>query len=107
MKTIKENAKSFKVIGVKPGDIGSHSARKGGAMLSMSSICNRTGWKLGGSRDKYIKFESAGDQFLGRTLCGLNSLQIQFACSPPFFDVSGDQMFDEVDRKIMIFTLTC
>lgn len=109
-KTIEVHADRFKVIGVKPGDIGSHSARKGGATLaatgctvspSMSSICTRAGWKLGGSRDKYIKFENAGDQFLGRTLCGLNSLHLEFASSPPFFDFTVDEMYEEVDKKIM------
>ena len=44
--------------------------------------------QLGGSRDKYIKYEAAWDQFLSRTLCGLDPLSISFSgVSPPFFDL--------------------
>jgi hypothetical protein len=77
---------------VKVGSIGLHSARKGAVTLaasgctvspSMASICNRTGWKMGGTRDKYIKYEAAGDQFLGQTLCGLDSLVKEFSVPPP------------------------
>ena len=48
----------------------------------MASIYDRAGWKMGGTRDKYIKYESVGGQFLGRTLCGLNSLVKEFSTSP-------------------------
>ena len=108
-KVIKDHKEEFEKIGVAVGTIGSHSARKGAATLaatgctvapSMSSICSRAGWKLGGARDKYIKFESAGDQFLGRTLCGLNPLVKEFSFSPPFFNLATDQMA-EIDREIM------
>jgi hypothetical protein len=96
---------------VKPGTIGTHSARKGAATYSasgctvcpsMSSICNRAGWKLGGTRDKYIKYEAAGDQFLGRTLCGLNSLTKHFSVSPPFFNMTEEEL-QVVDRWLMSF----
>jgi hypothetical protein len=101
MKVISENQDEFERLGVKVGSIGSHSARKGAATLaasgctvspSMASICNRAGWKMGGTRDKYIKYESAGDQFLGRTLCGLNSLVKEFSTSPPFFNVGAGEI---------------
>jgi hypothetical protein len=91
MKVITDNQDEFERLGVKVGSIGSHSARKGAATLaasgctvspSMASICNWAGWKIGGTRDKYIKYDSAGDQFLGRTLCGLNSLVKEFSTSP-------------------------
>lgn len=110
-KVIKENQAEFARIGVKPGTIGTHSARKGAATYaasgctvcaSMSAICNRAGWKLGGTRDKYIKYEGAGDQFLGRTLCGLNSLTKEFSMSPPFFNMNEEEL-DEVDRLLMSF----
>jgi hypothetical protein len=110
-KVIKENQAKFARIGVKPGTIGTHSARKGAATYaasgctvcaSMSAICNRAEWKLGGTRDKYIKYEAAGDQFLGRTLCGLNSLTKEFSMSPPFFNMN-EQELDELDRLLMSF----
>jgi hypothetical protein len=47
---------------------------------------------MGGTRDKYIKYKAAGDQFLGRTLCGLNSLVKEFSTSPPFFDVNAGEL---------------
>lgn len=56
-------------------DIGSHSFRKGAATYvssgcvggpSIVSLCRRTGWALGHVLDRYLKFEGAGDQFLGR-----------------------------------------
>ena len=86
------------------GDIGTHSAWKGvasGCTISpaMAAICNHAGWALGGSRDKYIKYEAAGDQFLGRTLCGLDPLSISFSVSPPFFDL-GNAGIAELDSWI-------
>lgn len=110
-KVIEKHQEEFARIGVKPGTIGTHSARKGAATYaasgcticpSMSSICNRAGWKLGGTRDKYIKYEAAGDQFLGRTLCGLNSLTKEFSLSPPFFNMDEDEL-SGVDRLLMSF----
>ena len=70
MKVITDNQDKFEILGVKVGSIASHSARKGVATLaasgctvspSMASICNRARWKMGGTRDKYIKYESARD----------------------------------------------
>ena len=78
---IKENKVDFARKGVEEARIGSHLVRTGEAThaasgctcaLRMSSIYNRAGWTIGGTRDKYIKFENAGDRFLGRTLEGLN-----------------------------------
>ena len=106
---IEENADEFERIGVKAGRIGSHSARKGAATLaasgctvspSMAAICNRAGWKMGGTRDKYIKYENAGDQFLGRTLCGLNSLVKEFSISSPFFNASSNAEVELMDRVL-------
>ena len=56
-KVIEDNRAEFEQIGVQPGVIGSHSARKGAATLaasgctvspSMASIYTRAGWKLDG-----------------------------------------------------------
>jgi hypothetical protein len=69
MKVITENQDEFERLGVKVGNIGSHLARKGAATLaasgctvslSMASICNCAGWKMGGGRDKCIKYKSVG-----------------------------------------------
>lgn len=112
-KVIESNSEEFARIGVRPGTIGTHSARKGAATYaaggctispSMSAICNRAGWKMGGSRDKYVKYESAGDQFLGRVLCGLNPLVQEFAISPPFFNLCPEES-TEVENLLMSFVV--
>lgn len=108
-RVISENEQEFERLGVKKESIGTHSARKGAATLaasgctiapSMSSICNRAGWKMGGTRDKYIKYESAGDQFLGRTLACLNSLTQEFSISPPFFHTLPDAQAEGIDTLL-------
>jgi hypothetical protein len=112
-RVISENKEEFERIGVKVGSIGTHSARKGAATMaasgctispSMASICNRAQWKMGGTRDKYIKYENAGDQFLGRTLTGLNSLQKEFSISPPFFNTEAGELaaIDELLRTHVV-----
>ena len=100
---------SFHRLGVEVSTFGSHSLRKGSSTFaasgstmtpSMASICNRAGWKMGGTRDKYIKFENAGDQYLGRILSGLDSLSTGFAVTPPFFDAKNNKENKMVDDFI-------
>jgi hypothetical protein len=107
-KVVAKESSAFSQIGVSPGDIGTHSAWKGAASLaasgctiapSMASICNCAGWSLGGTRDKYIKYENAQDQYLGHVLCGLNVLGSEFSTSPPFFDISAEEM-SGIDLKL-------
>lgn len=38
--------------------------------------------------NRYIKFENAGDQFVGRSVSGRPRLSKEFAASPPYFDFS-------------------
>ena len=104
-KVITENSEEFFLaIGVEPDNIGTHSACKGAATLaasgctvspSMTAIFNRAGWKLGDLCDKYIKYESTGDQFLGRTVCGLDSTGMEFSVSPPFFDMTAEELMSQ------------
>ena len=88
---------------------GSHSLWKGSSTFaasgstltpSMASICNQAGWKMGGTRDKHIKFENAGDQYLGRTLTGLDLLSSEFGVTPPYFDANNDNDKAKVDDFI-------
>ena len=106
-KAIMMRAEMFKRAGVEIDTTASHSVRKGSSTYaasgctvapSMASICNRAGWKMGGTRDKYIKFENAGDQHLGRVLCGLNPLSIDFSLTPPFFDALSEGDREEIDN---------
>ena len=43
----------------------------------------------GGVKDRYLKRESAGDQYVGRCAAGLDQLSKKFAISPPYFDFTG------------------
>ena len=54
----------------------------------------------GGTRDKYMKFENAGDQYLGRILSGLNTLSPGFAVMPPYFDAKTRPENEMVDDFI-------
>lgn len=75
-------------------DYGTHSFRKGAASYCcagctagppISSVHLRAGWKFGGVQDRYIKYEAAGDQYLGRVVSGLPITSPLFAILPPHF----------------------
>ena len=108
-KAITLDEENFRRFGVEIEAFGSHSLRKGAATFcgsgstmapSMAAICNRAGWKMGGTRDKYIKFENAGDQYLGRVLSGLDALSPSFALTPPFFDTKMNEEKKKIDDFI-------
>jgi hypothetical protein len=75
-------------------ELGVHSIRKGSSSYvssgstagpSFASICNRAGWTLGGVQERYLKFEGAGDQFVGRTVRGVSLDSSDFPLLPPHF----------------------
>lgn len=85
--------------GIVPKDLGAHSDRKGaGSHLSGGStagpshvaICLRLGWLLEGVEKRYLRYEAAGDQYVGRILAGLNLNSGSFALLPPFFRAGND-----------------
>jgi hypothetical protein len=80
--------------GIQPDDLGSHSIRKGSATYASSgstsapsstAIHLRAGWALGGVQDTYLRYEAAGDMYVGRTVSGLPSDRPEFAMLPPHF----------------------
>ncbi|KAG6946968.1 hypothetical protein JG687_00016401 [Phytophthora cactorum] len=82
---------------------GAHSIRKGVATFSCSvttggpsivSACLRVGWSFGGVHDGYIRYESAGYQYLGRVVAGLPLNQAEFAALPPHFGDNNAQCVD-------------
>ena len=94
-KVLEENEEVFNDMGIDIDTIGSHSARKGAATYCstgstvsppMASICLRAGWSMGPVKEKYIHYEKAGDQYVGRVVCGLNVNSTEFAVSPPYFE---------------------
>ena len=101
MSLLKANEDTLKSMGVEPGDLGTHSCRKGvGTMVSAGctvsppivSICVRAGWSMGGVKDKYLKRENASDQYVGRCASCLDQLDKSFAVSPPYFDFGVDDV---------------
>ena len=94
-KCLEDNEAAFNDLGIDIDDIGTHSARKGaathcstGSTVSppMASICLRAGWSMGPVKEKYIHYEKAGDQYVGRVVTGLNVNSVEFAVSPPYFN---------------------
>jgi hypothetical protein len=88
----------FFALGISAGDLGSHSARKGAASHAcagstvsppMVSVCLRAMWSMGHVKERYLQYEKAGDQYLGRVVCGLDVNNVSFAVSPPFFDADS------------------
>ena len=68
-------------LGIFPGLLGSHSARKGACTHVSSrttysppivSVCLHACWTMGSVKDKYLHFERAGDQYCGRTATGMD-----------------------------------
>ena len=97
-KVILENEDEFRRYGIEDGDLGSHSARKGSASYASSgstvsppivSVCLRAQWSMGSVKERYLHYEKAGDQYLGRVVSGLNCSRYLFAASPPYFDFDG------------------
>lgn len=92
-----EHRDTFISLGLKPEYFGTHSIRKGaithaacGVTVSppIASICIRANWKMPGVMNRYIRFESAGDMFVGKSVCGRDRMGEEFAESCPYFDFS-------------------
>ena len=103
-----KNAEEFLLLGIKPGDLGSHSARKGASSFAsagstvsppMVSICLQAMWSMGPVKERYLQYEKAGDQYLGRVVSGLDVNNVSCAISPPHFE-SGPE--DDVCKKVNI-----
>jgi hypothetical protein len=80
--------------GMHADDFGTHSMRKWAStfVASGSTACPpstavhlRAGWTLGGVQDTYLRYEAAGDMYVGRTVCGLPLDRAEFATLPPMF----------------------
>ncbi len=79
--------KKFVSLGMPPEHFGTHSIRKGAvthiatgstSCPPIASICLRANWAMPGVMNRYIKFENAGDQFVGRCVSGLSRLKNSF-----------------------------
>ena len=82
------------MLGHRIGSFGTHSIRKGSATYTssgstscppFSAVANRACWAIGNVANIYIQYQAAGDQYVGRTVSGLNPLDSTFATLPPRF----------------------
>ncbi|KAL7462369.1 hypothetical protein ACHAXS_002746 [Conticribra weissflogii] len=106
-KVILENEDEFCRMGIQDGDLGSHSARKGACSYASSgstvsppivSVCLQAMWSMGTVKERYLHYEKAGDQYLGRVVSGLNCNSYLFAASPPYFDFAGVENKGEIEQ---------
>ncbi|DBA05028.1 TPA: hypothetical protein N0F65_000716 [Lagenidium giganteum] len=79
--------------------IGTHSLRKGAATFASSgstacpsavAVHLRAGWTMGGVQDRYLRYDAAGDMFVGRTVSALPIGKPEFAVLPPHFVTDSD-----------------
>ncbi|KAL3781326.1 hypothetical protein ACHAW5_007180 [Stephanodiscus triporus] len=79
----------------------------------IASICLRANWAMPGVMNRYIKFENAGDQFVGQCVSGRSRLTKEFAASPPYFDFSDCSQVDNMpvaaqsNDKVFALFKTC
>ncbi len=87
-------SEEFFALGISPGNLGLHLARKGASshacsgsivLPPMVSICLHAMWSMGHDKERYLQYEKAGNQYLGREVCGLDVNSVKFAVSPPYF----------------------
>jgi len=63
----------------------------------IASTCIRANWRMLGVMNQYIKYEGAGEQYVGWCVSGKNRLGKGFAESLPYFDSSH---FDSVQKGL-------
>ena len=91
--------------GLTPDNIGTHSLRKGSASYTTSGSTScpstvavhlRAGWNMGGVTDRYLRYEGAGDMYVGRTVCGLPITHAEFAILPPHFKIRNELTIETI-----------
>ena len=95
----------FIALEMQPEDFGTHSIRKGAVTFvaigcttcpPISYICLRANWAIPGVMNRYIKCESAGNQFKGKCVSGPSRMSTEFAISPAYFYFTS---CDEAERE--------
>ncbi len=98
----------FLVLGIRPGDLGLHSAQKGACSFAvvgstvcppLVSVCLWATWSMGSGKECCLQFEKAGDHYLGRVVSGLEVNDVSFAISPPYFECGDNE--DDVKEKML------
>eukprot|EP00924_Labyrinthula_sp_SR-Ha-C_P012242 maker-scaffold_10-snap-gene-1.13-mRNA-1 protein AED:0.20 eAED:0.20 QI:0/0/0/1/0.5/0.33/3/0/415 len=109
--------------GLTPEEFGTHSLRKGAATFCASGHTNappiaavqlRAGWSMGTVLKVYLRFEAAGDQYVGRTVSGLPISSYKFSTLPPGFKFDDNQverakqlMFPSTPKQISLTLEFC
>ena len=87
----KEWCGTFASLGITPADFGTPSIQKGAATHMttgstacppITSICLRANWVMPGVLNRYIRYENAGDQFVGKCVSGRSRKSEEFVVSP-------------------------
>jgi len=93
-RVLESNKEQVAGMGQNINYLGVHSICKGAATYASSgstagpsgaAVNLRVGWTLGHVQDTYIWYEAAGDQYVGRVLCGLPVNLYKFALLGPCF----------------------
>ena len=103
----------LKERGLTPDCYSTHSIRKGAVTFACaaSTACSavtvqlRAGWTLGTVQDTYVRYEEAGDQYVGRVVAGLPSDEPDFAVLCPTFVTNTGQERDLVNLVSPVITL--
>ena len=94
-------------FGLSVDDLATHSIRKGSATFVLCGstggpsavvVARRMGWKLFAVDEIFLKYEDAGDYFVGRAVCGLPLDSPLFAILPPHFPVIDEQIMNAAQQ---------
>jgi hypothetical protein len=106
----------LRLHGLKVDELGAHSTRKGsgkyacggssGGGPSIVSVSLRCGWSLGDTMERYLRYEGAGDQFVGRVVSGHPLHSPLFAALPPHFAEVDADLLAAMRRMFPIITCT-
>eukprot|EP00924_Labyrinthula_sp_SR-Ha-C_P014698 snap_masked-scaffold_85-processed-gene-0.23-mRNA-1 protein AED:0.28 eAED:0.28 QI:0/0/0/1/1/1/2/0/293 len=101
--------------GLTPEEFGTHSPRKGHTNAPpIATVQLHAGWSMGTVLNVYLRFEAAGDQYVGRTVSGLPISTYKFSTLPPRFEFADDQVerakqliFPSVPKQISLILEFC
>ena len=108
------NTHIYQTLFVDPDEIGSHSIRKGAATYCCAgvhpgppivSVCLRAGWTIGRVKERYLKYENAGDELVGRTLTGIPPTSYEFGISPVYFSTTETNEIQVADFTCLVFPI--
>ena len=101
----------FIALGMPPEDFGTHSIRKGAVTFvatgcttcpPIASICLCSNWAMPGGMNRYIKYESTGNQFKGKCVSGRSRVSTEFAISPAYFNFTSCDEAEKEHNEIRI-----